>query len=266
MTENAAEFVGSIPEHYDKGLGPVIFTGFAKDLARRLHEPALGAVLELAAGTGIVSRVIRDTLPADCHFVVTDLNEPMLEAARAKFREGEKIEIRQADAMALPFDDNTFDRIVCQFGVMFFPDKTRSYAEALRVLKPGGRYLFSVWDSWEHNPFAQRAHEVVAGFFPENPPGFYKVPFGYRDTSQIEAALKEAGFAAVSHEVVRLETAIPSATDFARGLVFGNPLFDEILSRNGDPEAICHAVAAAIRDNLGATMPLQAIVVSADKG
>ena len=266
MTDQAAEFVGSIPEHYDRGLGPIIFANFANHLAQRLAQSEFNSILELAAGTGIVSRIIRDTLQTDCEFVVTDLNEPMLEIAKTKFPDDESIRFKQADATALPFTDNRFDRIVCQFGVMFFPDKNKSFQEAFRVLKPGGRYFFSVWDSWKYNPFAKLTHEAVGEFFPDNPPGFYKVPFGYRDTNQIESSLKAAGFSRVSHEVVKFDSKIPSANDFAKGLVFGNPLYDEIVNRNGNPSEICRSVASAIGDNLGEIMPLQAITVYAEKG
>ena len=265
MTDQAAEFVGSIPEHYDRSLGPRLFAGFANDLARRLAQFELSSVLELAAGTGILSRRVRDVLQKDCELVVTDLNAPMLEAAREKFQDHESIDIRPADALALPFGDNTFDAIVCQFGVMFFPDKGKSYEEAYRVLKPGGHYIFSVWDSWEYNSFAQLTHDAVGEFFPDNPPGFYKVPFGYRDTDLIESSLLAAGFSKASHDIVRLESAIPSADDFARGLVFGNPLFDEIVDREGSPDEICLAVATAIREKLDKKMSLQAVIVSAEK-
>jgi ubiquinone/menaquinone biosynthesis C-methylase UbiE len=265
MTQQASEFIGSIPEYYDKYLGPILFADFAEDLAKRLTQSELESVLELAAGTGIVSRIIRDALTVDCELVVTDLNEPMLDVAKKKFLGHEHVTCRQADALALPIGDSSFDRVVCQFGVMFFPDKLKSYQEVLRVLKPGGRYLFSVWDTWVYNPFAQLAHEAVAKYFPENPPGFYKVPFGYRDAEKIKSSLKDAGFSNVSHEVVKFDMEIPSVSDFARGLVFGNPLYDEIMNRKGDPAEIHLSVAKSIEANLGNNMPLQAIVFTAEK-
>ena len=113
----------------------------------------------------------------------------MLEIARAKFRPGEQVEFQPADATALPFPDGSFDAVVCQFGVMFFPDKDKSYREALRVLAPGGHYLFSVWDSHRHNPFGRIAHEVAGTFFPSDPPQFYKVPFSCHQIDPIKEAL-----------------------------------------------------------------------------
>jgi ubiquinone/menaquinone biosynthesis C-methylase UbiE len=138
VSDNAANFVGSIPEHYDRALGPVIFADFAHEMARQAAASAPQRVLETCAGTGIVTRRLRDRLPADTKLTVTDLNPPMLEVARAKFTAGEAVEFQPADATALPFPDQSFDAVVCQFGVMFFPDKAKSYREAFRVLKPGG--------------------------------------------------------------------------------------------------------------------------------
>jgi ubiquinone/menaquinone biosynthesis C-methylase UbiE len=138
---NDASFIGTIPEHYDRGLGPVIFADYAADIARRAAAGSPARVLEIAAGTGIVTRQLRDLLPAGADLTATDLNPPMLEAARAKFRPEEQVDFRPADATALPFRDRSFDAVVCQFGVMFFPDKDRSYREIHRVLAPGGRYL-----------------------------------------------------------------------------------------------------------------------------
>ena len=263
MTEQAANFVGSIPEHYDRFLGPHIFHDFADDLTARVVGLNPASVLELAAGTGIVTRRLRDALPATCAVTATDLNPPMLEKARSKFAAGENIHFEPADATALPFDDSTFDTVVCQFGIMFFPDKLRSYEEALRVLKPGGRYILNVWGSWECNQFAQIAHETVAEYFPDNPPGFYHVPFSYHDTDVIEKTMCQAGFSEAASHVVDVTSAIPSARDFATGLVYGNPLFEEVTSRGGDPEEICSAVAAAIEDQLGGSMSLQALVIDA---
>ena len=154
MDKTSTRFVGSIPEHYDQGLGPMIFADYAGDMAERVAASVPSRVLETAAGTGIVTRRLRDLLPAATQLTATDLNPPMLEVVRAKFRSGEQVAFRPADAMALPFTDASFDAVVCQFGVMFYPDKDKSYREVHRVLAPGGRYFFSVWDSRRYNPTA----------------------------------------------------------------------------------------------------------------
>src|SRR5436309_11211293 len=138
VTSNAASFVGNIPHHYDEGLGPVVFVDYAADMARRVGARPVSRVLETAAGTGIVSRQLRDVLPANAQLTATDLNPPMVEVARTKFQSSEKVDLRSADAMALPFPDGAFDAVICQFGVMFFPHKAKSYQELNRVLAPGG--------------------------------------------------------------------------------------------------------------------------------
>ena len=175
---------------YDLGLGPHIFDDHAEDLAKRAADANPTVVLEIAAGTGIVTRKLRDALNPATHLVATDLNPPMLAVAGAKFAQGEKVEFKPADAMALPFEDAAFDLVVCQFGVMFFPDKQVALREAARVLRPGGRYLFNVWGSMSENPFSEIVYDVGAEFFPDDPPGFYKVPFGYSDQSIVMADME----------------------------------------------------------------------------
>jgi ubiquinone/menaquinone biosynthesis C-methylase UbiE len=158
MRDRAADFTGSIPAFYDQSLGPIFFADFADDIARRVAGSAPTCVLELAAGTGIVTRRLRDLLPGEAQLTTTDLNPPMLEVARRKFHSDEMIEFQPAAATALPFADASFDAVVCQFGVMFFPDKDKGHREAHRVLVNGGRYLFSVWDSHRHNPIGPPNH------------------------------------------------------------------------------------------------------------
>jgi ubiquinone/menaquinone biosynthesis C-methylase UbiE len=266
VVENSSEFVGSIPEHYDTGLGPHIFHTYADDIAARVAALEPSSVLELAAGTGIVTRRLRDALPPSAELIASDLNLPMLEISRAKFDSGEQVTFQQIDATEIDFGDREFEVVTCQFGVMFFPDKDRSYSEVRRVLKPGGTYLFSVWGPWETNPFARITHEAVERFFPDDPPGFYRVPFSYHDQTEIRASLSSAGFRDVKVEEVSIRSEIPSPGRFATGLVFGNPLYDEILNRGGDPEVIQAAVADAIEVELGGSMPLQAFVIEATVG
>jgi ubiquinone/menaquinone biosynthesis C-methylase UbiE len=269
MSSEAARFTGSIPQHYDQGLGPMIFVDYAADMARRVAAGNPTRVLETAAGTGIVTRRLRDALPANARLTATDLNPPMLEVAREKFRPGEKVEFQPADAMALPFPDGSFDAVVCQFGIMFFPDKDKSYREVYRVLAPGGRYLFSVWGSHQDNPFGRIGHEVAASFFPTDPPQFYNVPFSCHQIDPIKKALAEAGFAAIDAAVVKLEKEIPDAAAFARGMVYGNPLIDQVHARGGvEPERIVAALVRQLHREFGANpgrMPLQAIMFSATK-
>ena len=269
MNNDAASFIGNIPEHYDSGLGPTIFADYAADIARRAAACSPARVLETAAGTGIVTRQLRDFLPPGVHLTATDLNAPMLEVARTKFRPSEQVAFQPADAAALPFSDGAFDAVVCQFGVMFFPQKHTSYREVHRVLAPGGRYLFSVWDSHRHNPFGRIAHETAASFFPADPPQFYMVPFSYYQIDPIKESLIDAGFTDIRVAVIRLEKETPDSARFARGLVHGNPLIDQIRARSGvDPDRIVNALAQALRQEFGSDpgrMPLQAILFSANR-
>jgi SAM-dependent methyltransferase len=269
MSDSAASFVGGIPEEYERGLGPIIFADYAADMVRRVAATQPLRVLETAAGTGIVTRLLRNLLPAEAHLIATDLNAPMLAVASGKFRPGEQVEFRPADATALPFPNCAFDAVACQFGVMFFPDKPASFREALRVLAPGGRYVFSVWDAHRRNPFGRIAHEVAASFFPTDPPGFYAVPFGYHHIDPIKEALLDTGFARIRIDVVSVEKEIPSVAAFARALVFGNPLVEQIRGRGGEPDGVADALTEALRREFGpdpGRMLLQAIVFEAERG
>ena len=269
MPETASNFVGTIPENYDKGLGPNIFVDYAEDIARRAAATGATRVLELAAGTGIVSRKLRDVLPDTAHLTVTDLNAPMLEVAKAKFRKGENVEFTPADAMNLPFDDASFDLIVCQFGVMFFPDKVVSYREAARVLRPKSRYIFNVWGANAANPFSECAYDVGARFFPDSPPGFYKVPFSYADLDAIHADLRSAGWTTIEHQTLPLQKTVTDTAGFARGIVYGNPLIEEIRQRDSTREAeILAAVTAELTNRFGPdpfVMPLEATVFTVER-
>ena len=269
VMSNDRSYIGTIPEHYDRGLVPMIFVDYAADIAHRAAAGSPARVLEIAAGTGVVTRQLRDLLPAEAHLTATDLNPPMLEIARAKFRPEEQVDFRPADATALPFPDSSFDAVVCQFGVMFFPDKDKSYREVHRVLAPGGRYLFSVWDSHAYNKFGRIQHEVPGSFFPADPPQFYKVPFSYYQIDPIKEALIEAGFSGIDIAVLTLVKEIQDATLFARGMIYGSPIIDQIRTRGGvDPDRIVDAVAQALRKEFGANpgqMTLQAIIFSASR-
>jgi SAM-dependent methyltransferase len=225
-------------------------------------------VLETAAGTGIVTRALRDRLEAGAALTVTDLNAPMLEIARAKFKPDEHVAFQPADATALPFGDAGFDAVVCQFGIMFFPDKPKSFREVHRVLKPGGSYFFSVWDSHRYNPFARIAHEVAGGALPKDPPQFYAVPVSCHAIDPVKAWVLDAGFTDLTISVIPLEKTIPDSAAFARALVFGNPLNEQIKERGGDPEQVVETILTELRRTFGADpgrMPLQAILYSARK-
>jgi len=270
MLDHAARFVGDIPLNYDLKLGPHLFSDYAVDLARRVSAANPRYVLEIAAGTGIVTRQLRDALPLTTHLVASDLNSPMLTIAQEKFGHTEAVKFQIADATALPFADGTFEAVVCQFGIMFVPDKDKAHREAFRVLAPGGRYYFSVWDSFDFNPFARITHETVAGFFVQAYPDFFAVPFGYHQIDSIKASLLGAGFETMSVHVLRIHKTISKTTHFAHGLIYGNPIIEEIEVRStARPDEIVDAVAAALQREFGTDpgrMPLQAIIFDAQRG
>ncbi|MBJ6125516.1 class I SAM-dependent methyltransferase [Microvirga splendida] len=234
MSATDSAFKGSIPAVYEQYLGPLLFEPFAEDMARRLGDVAQGRILETAAGTGIVTRALAKALPAQVEITATDLNQAMLDLARTRLQ-ASNVHWMQADAQALPFEDASFDAVVCQFGVMFFPDRLTGYREALRVLKPGGRLLFNVWNALDLNPVSRIVSESVARAFPEDPPRFIeRVPFGYFDPDRIRGEVQQAGFESVEIEVVDKVSRPPSPREPAIGLCQGTPLRAEIEARAPD--------------------------------
>ena len=269
MSDNSTSFSGDIPSNYDRDLGPIIFAGYAADMAARVASSAPQAVLETAAGSGIVTRALRDALPAGAHLTATDLNPDMLAVARTKFRPHEQVNFRQADATVLPFPDASFDTVICQFGIMFFPDKDQGYREARRVLTQGGRLLFSVWDAHRHNAFGRIAHETICSFFTENPPSFYAVPFGYNLIDPIKESLLTAGFEKIVVSVVQQKRPVVDFSAFANGIVFGNPVVGQIRDRGGvEPAEVQNAITTVMRREFGpepTTISIQAIIFEARK-
>ena len=257
MSDLNTAFVGSIPENYDRYLGPALFEPYASDMVQRLKVPEGASVLELACGTGIVTRRLRDRFPPSVKLIATDLNEAMIGYAARKFRPEEAIEWKQADATALPFTDGSFDAVVCQFGLMFVPDKGRAICEAYRVLKPGGTFLFSVWDAIEQNDLAHIAHTTISTFFEHDPPNFYEVPFCFHDPEAIRSLLIEAGFREINLSLLALPSVSPSALEAAKGLVEGNPVIVAIKERRpSDVSKIEAAVAEAVAMRCG-DMPVR---------
>ncbi|HEV2095560.1 MAG TPA: methyltransferase domain-containing protein [Chthoniobacterales bacterium] len=251
-SNEAAPFSGSVPENYDRFLGPMLFQPYAADLVERISVLDDGAVLEIACGTGIVTRRLRDCLSPSTKLVASDLNEAMMDFARKKFRATEGVEWRQADAAALPFAAETFDAVICQFGLMFVPEKGAAMRETKRVLKPNGAFVFNVWDSLAHNEFTRIAHETVGQFFDDDPPAFYHIPFGYHDRAAIRAELQEAGFRDVQMTELALTSRSLSAAAAARGLVEGSPIVVAIVKRDAAAlPRVRDAVADVLRSRFG---------------
>ena len=244
-----AVFAGSIPELYETRFVPLIFEPYAIDLARRIAALAPAHVLETACGTGVVTRALARALAPDAELIATDLNQPMLDHA-ASVGTARPVIWQQADAMKLPFDDARFDVVACQFGAMFFPDRAHAFAEARRVLRPGGTLVFNVWDRIEENEFADVVTDALALVFPADPPRFMaRTPHGYSDKQAIANDLARAGFSATPHiETVAARSRAASAYDAAFAYCQGTPLRTEIEARGGatltEATAACEAAIA----------------------
>jgi len=220
-------FAGSIPENYDRYLGPLLFEPYALDLAARIDPQQAGSVLEIACGTGRVTKHLKKRLAPGARLVATDLNPDMINVAKAALDDN-TIMWQTADAQALPFPDKTFDLVVCQFGVMFVPDKPKAFAEAFRVLKNGGIFLFNTWDKVQSNSFMHTGIEVMAGLMTDKPPVFFQVPFSMHDEPKLVALCTNAGFTNIVIELVKKDSGSSNARDFALGMVKGNPVYNEI--------------------------------------
>jgi ubiquinone/menaquinone biosynthesis C-methylase UbiE len=268
MTATDTVFAGSIPATYDRYMVPLIFAPYAELVAERAKAFAPARILETAAGTGVVTEALHRALP-NAEIVATDLNPPMLEQAARRVNAA-NVRFEQADALKLPFDDDSFDLVVCQFGVMFFPDKVAGNREARRVLRDGGKYVLVIWDKVDRNLATKAAGAAVAELFPDDCAAFYeRIPFRYHDRALIEADLQAAGFAAVEVETVELTSHAASARDAAIGLTQGTPMRSEIEAR--DPAMLSVATDAAedaLRQFEGANgfnAPMSAHIVTAVK-
>lgn len=230
-----SDFRDSIAKVYQSHLVPMIFAPYAEDLARRLAARPVSRVLEIAAGTGVVTRAMASALPASVAIVATDLNQAMIDEARASGT-SRPVEWRQADAMQLPIDTASFDAVVCQFGVMFFPDKPKAFAEVRRVLAVGGVFVFSVWDRIEENEFVEVATNALASLFPDGPPRFMaRTPHGYFDVAQIQRDLAAGGFTGTPQlATVDARSRASSARELAIALFRGSPLGSEIEAHGAD--------------------------------
>ena len=264
-------FAGSIPGLYDTYLVPLIFEPYAADLVSRLAAKPLSRVLEIAAGTGVVTRLMASALPETTSIVATDLNQAMLDQGSLVGTK-RSVEWRQADAMQLPFQEATFDAVVCQFGAMFFPEKSKAFSEVRRVLRPGGIFLFNVWDRIDENEFADIVTNALESVFPKDPPRFMaRTPHGYCDRSRIARDLADGGFTTAPRiETVAARSRAKSPRDPAIAYCQGTPLRNEIETRDAGRLAeatdVC-AEAIAKRFGRGAVdVKIQAHVVTIETG
>ena len=264
MTASDSEFTGSIPAIYDRCLGPLLFRPFAIEAAHRVRDWRPARLLETAAGTGILTEALQRALP-QAEIVATDLNPTMLDVAAQRVQPGH-VTFQPADAQALSFDEASFDLVICQFGVMFFPDKVKGGSEARRVLRDGGHYLSIIWDRLDRNPVSHAISEALEEEFPQDPPRFLeRMPFGYADMSRIETDLHSAGFDHVEIETVELSSRV-SASDAATGMCQGSPMRSEIEALGADAlDRATIASAHALRQFDGLDAPMSALFVTATK-
>jgi SAM-dependent methyltransferase len=267
MSSTVSSFIGSMPMYYDRCLGPVLFEPYAADLVRRLGPGDGLRVLEVACGTGIVTRRLREALAESATLIATDLNEPMLVYARSAVP-APGIDWRTADAQALPFEDASFDALVCQFGLMFLPDKAQAFREARRVLAPGGRLLASVWLSMADNPYVVAFQATLDRLFAGTAPRFFETPHGYHDVDRLRADMAAGGWDEVHFEDVRLQSIGPSAAELATGFVRGSPLTHELTQRGADLDDMVRELAASVTppgDEVPFTASLAATIITATR-
>jgi ubiquinone/menaquinone biosynthesis C-methylase UbiE len=262
-------FAGSIPANYDQYLGPLLFEPYALDIVERLQNDKLQNVLELACGTGRVTKHLASLIIENGQLLATDLNPDMLAFAQAKV-DDERIKWQVADAQSLPFGDESFDHIICQFGVMFFPDKQQAFNEAWRVLQSGGKFIFNVWDEMLYNPRSFIIRKVMDDMFGEEAPDFMqRGPYSFFDRDEIKKMLQQAGFRDPKIEEVKKTTTYSNPDDIVTGFVEGSPLSSFMSEK---PVALQQELKQKLRQELiaqmehyGAAVPLQALVIAAVK-
>ncbi len=233
-------FAGMVTLNYDRYLGPLNFEPFAIDLAARVRKDTK-SVLEIACGTGRLTRQLRNVLPLTAELTCTDLSMDMIDFAQSSLMDN-SINFLPANAQDLPFEDNSFDLVVCQFGYMFTTDKQKAFSEAFRVLKKNGVILFNTWDKLENNKIRVTMRKILDNFF-QREMDFLDVPFSMSNPAETSVLLKNAGFTNIEYSLVTLGGTSPTALDAAKGLIKGNPIYKEILERdeNGPEKLIAIA-------------------------
>lgn len=267
MSNQPNKYAGSTPDAYQDYLVPILFDCYAEDLANRIQVSSGAAVLETACGTGVLTKYLSDRLHRDCRIVATDINPAMLDVAKKKLKRSGRIEFQVANGIDLPFPDGSFDAVVCQFGVMFFPDISLGYREAARVLKPGGQLVFSVWSSLDKNGFSKSVHKAAMSLDRDDPPTFLRSPYVYNNVADIRAELDAAGFSTIEATTVKKTSTAKSPRHLAIALAEGSPLAAQLAERQLSGSAI-ELIEEALISEYGdkeISAPMQAIVISASR-
>ena len=244
MVSASLSFTG--PQYYNDLLGPILFDPFAADLVRRLPARPPGDVLEIACGTGLVTRRIRERLGPFVRFMATDLSKPMLDYARAKLENDKNIEWREADALNLPFENNKFAALVCGFGIMFVRDKQAAFRETRRVLTEGGILLFNVWDRIEQNPHALTYAQVLEAMFPGDLEMQYRMPYDMHDPGLLRRFLADARFRETCIETRRVPIEGVDPRGIATGQIRGTARSALIEKRGVSLELVVEKVTEAL--------------------
>ncbi|MCH5598567.1 class I SAM-dependent methyltransferase [Niabella ginsengisoli] len=271
MIDTSPNNLSDLPEetdsHYDRFFGPLFFEPYAIEVVKRIDPALVSIVLELATGTGRVTRHIRDRISTKAKLIASDISEDMLSVAKKKLRKLD-IDWQHIDAQQLPFSDNSLDLIVCCFGYMFVPDKPKAFAEAYRVLKPGGQLLFTTWDKLENNGASYTSRSIAKKYLDEPLPKSYNLATSMHDESVIEALLRDAGFEKISIEKVELFATSRTAKEAANGLVAGD-IYEDIKKRNPAwIEEIKIKLEKELAEKFGAapmTAPMSAVISQAWK-
>jgi ubiquinone/menaquinone biosynthesis C-methylase UbiE len=267
--KDSIAFSGNIPDNYEKCLGPLFFEPFASVVAERIRQIQPLSVLEVACGTGRLTKYLPAGLSAGASITATDVNPAMLDYAKNILAEHKGIRWAVVDAVNLPYENEAFDSIISQFGVMFYSDRPKAYSEAYRTMKPGGTFFFTAWDKFEFNPAARLTNETLTEFFPIDTPAFYKVPFSYHDERQIHQDLASAGFKNIRMEILRVKGYADTAETAAKGLLEGTPVYTAIAERDETMftpmrKALAEKLAFLL-GNKNLSVPLQARLVTATK-
>lgn len=251
MNGDYISFSGKVPENYDQLLGPFLFEPYAVDLVSRIKGQHVRRILELACGTGRVTRHLREMFPPPVELIATDFNPGMLAIARGALDDG-SIQFSIADAQALPFPEHHFDVVLCQFGYMFVPDKSKAFHEAFRVLREEGQLVFNTWDALEKNPATLLADEALKEYFHTTGPSFFSIPFSMYNENDIRQLVEGAGFKKIHIEHKMIPWVGSSAADVAKGLIIGTPAYDEISKRDPEaPASITEITAKKLRERYG---------------
>jgi ubiquinone/menaquinone biosynthesis C-methylase UbiE len=261
-------FSGSIPEHYDRVLGPMFFEPYAIEVSQRIDPSSVNTVLEIGSGTGRVTAHLRNVISSATKLIGSDISEDMLAVAKEKLK-GLDIDWRIIDAQDLPFDDDSIDVIVGCFCYMFVPDKHKAFAEAHRVLRPGGMFIFSTWDKLELNGASYTYRKIVKKLFEDSLPESYNLPFSMNDQNAIKGMLKETGFSKIKVERVDKDSISQTAGEAANGLARGGSIYNEIMMH--DPslvEEIIKELEKELSEKFGTSpmiAPMTAVVCQAWK-